>query len=61
MFDIFNLGWPEGAEEALTITALMDESEEYKCPKCGSILSKLSDGNLLCKKCKVRYVMTKVR
>jgi transposase-like protein len=55
MFDVFNLGWPEGAEEALIITTLSGETELLGCPKCNSKLVKISPDIAYCKSCNVKY------
>jgi len=56
LFDIFDLGWVEGAEGALIFAALTDGCSNVKCHRYHSILIRLKDGRYLCKKCKSLYV-----
>ncbi len=54
MFDMFNLGWPEGIEDAIIITTLTEE-EELVCPRCGIKLTIISKDLIYCKSCNARY------
>lgn len=51
MFDPFGLLWPEGMEEALVVTALMEDGEPV-CPICGSREFEETDENRIrCEVC----------
>ena len=51
LFSPFDLGWPEGMEEALFMTVLHEESK-MKCPNCGSTsLRKIDKKKYRCNDC----------
>lgn len=51
LFSPFDLGWPDGMEEALFMTVLHEESK-MKCPTCGSTsLKKLDKNKYRCNDC----------